>query len=133
MPGYNSQPNVTVIGAQDWVPVVLLNAEKPLPGPSQQAAVEPNYSSPRNLSFMFLSPAGVGGGVFEIQEADEDVDTSYTSVAFGGLSVGQVTSASFASPGTSQAAKVTLQLRARFVRIYTVAQPANAVTVKVSG
>ena len=133
MPAYNQQQFVNVVGAQDWIPVVLLNAEKPTAGASQQAAIEPNFSGQRNISFLFKSPAGVGAGVFEIQEADEDVDASYTSVAFGGTNPGQVTSASFVSPAPSKSAKVTLTLRTRFVRIFTAAAPDNAVTVEVSG
>lgn len=137
MPAYNSQaasnsPLVSV-GPEDPAPAVVLNAEIPAANQASLAvAIRPGpvWSGTRLTSVLFLCPGGIGAGAFQIQEADEDVNSSYTSINFGGATPGVVNAAAMSAAGT---AKVTLQIRTRFLRVLCTASPGAAVTVKVSG
>jgi hypothetical protein len=140
MPAYNSQlvsnsPLVSA-GRQDIAPVYCFKNESPLAGEASIAVpivADDQHSGQRDVSFTFESLLGVGAGVYEIWESDDDTKglAGYSVVAFGGASPGQVVAASFITAG-GLSAKVTLQLRTRFVLVYCVIASANPISVGVS-
>lgn len=138
MPAYGSQATsnsqLQCISGEDVLPVTLLNAETPIALQASIAvAIKPKTASggPMRVSVVFKCPGGMGAGVFQIQEADQDLSAlDYTSINFGGATPGTVVAGSFNAGGT---AKVTLDIRARFLRVLCTTAPGAAVTVQVSG
>lgn len=141
MPAYNSQAlsntMLQAVAMEDPAPAIILSAETPAANAASLAvAIRPNTMSggPRNISVQFDCPLGIGAGVFQVQESDVYTvsGVEFTSVNFGGAAPGLVNGAAFITPGGTSA-KVTLQLRARFVRVLCITPPTNPVTAKVSG
>lgn len=135
MPAYGSQvtsnsPLVAVMPDQA-VPVTLLNAETPAAGQASLAcalAARVPQSQLTPVAVRFSCPAGMGAGVFQIQDADFDTNADYCSINFGGANPGTVAAAQLNASGV---ARVELIVRGRFLRVLCTTAPANPVTVTV--
>lgn len=133
-PLYNSQALGGGQLASAWpgmpVDILLFNGETPAAGQASIAfALTPKTASagPQTVSLQFECPGGIGSGVFQIQDADNDVAADYCSINFGGASPGVVNSTTVNASGT---ARVELQTAARFVRVLCVTAPGAAITVR---
>lgn len=132
-PAYNSQvatnsPLVAITHDQ-VVPVTLFSAETPVAGEaSLAAAVMPRAQSGglTPVAFRFSCPAGIGAGVFQIQDADVDAAAEYDSINFGGASPGVVNAAAMNASGVT---RVELLIRGKFVRVLCTTAPSNPITV----
>jgi hypothetical protein len=132
-PLYNSQTisnsPLLMIALGDPNGVDLFLAETPSAGQASLAvAIQPRTASsgPTTVSLVFECPGGIGSGVFQIQDADEDEAAGYDSINFGGATPGTVASANMNASGV---ARVELQVAARFLRVLCTTAPGAATTV----
>lgn len=135
MPAYGSQTTTNSplqsAGPGDVNEVLAFNAETPGSGTASIAvplATRPFSNAPVGVSVQLECPSGIGAGVFQIQDADNDVAGDYASMNFGGSSPGQITSTTVNASGTGRA---ELLVTGRFLRILCVTAPGNPVTVRV--
>lgn len=135
-PTYNSQllsnsPLVQIAPGDIPGQYKLFDNEIPATGQASIACAiqpKPANSGPTTISLQFEGPAaGIGAGVFQVQDADVDVAGDYTSINFGGATPGQVVNANLNASGV---ARVELQTAARFLRVLCVTTPGVAVTVR---
>lgn len=87
-------------------------------------------SGPSSVSIMFECPAGVGAGVFQIQDTDflDVAGANFNSINFGGATPGQITLANFNASGVC---RVELSpFVGRFIRILCVTAPSNPISVR---
>lgn len=135
MPLYNSQAatnsQLQSVFPSSPIPAIVFNAETPANGQKSLAvAIHPRPDGgPRTVSVQLECPAGIGAGVFQIQDSDVDTDGDYDSLAFGGANPGQIVAANLNASGVG---RVELQVQAKFLRILCVTAPGNPVTVRIS-
>lgn len=134
MPAYNSQAlaggNLQSISPGQGTAVVF-NAETPASGVASVACAIQAHSvssGPQLVSVQFECPGGIGSGVFQIQDASEDVAADYCSINFNSATPGQVVTGNMNASGV---ARVELQVAARFLRILCVTTPGAAITVRI--
>ena len=134
-PAYGSQAATNsplqAVMPDQLVPVAVFSAETPASGEASLAVALAPHGGPGQLtpvSVQFSCPLGIGAGVFQIQDADNDVAADYCSINFGSGTPGQVTSTNVNASGV---ARVELIVRGRFLRVLCVTAPSNPITVTV--
>lgn len=111
------------------VPVAVWNAEALTTGEFSQALNLAGGGNTDTAGGEFVRVSIVFSGApgaftIEIQTSDTDTPNSYTNEPFGGATPGQITTV-----GANNSVSVSLEpIVARFIRLYCVTQPANAVT-----
>lgn len=123
MPPYQQGSNAAPLQAiyPQGLPAVVWNAETPALGTKSLAVAIGHYNDNAvpNISVVLLFSAAPGTFEIDVQEADEDIDTSYVSNANGAIT----------AVNTNNAARLELQTRARFVRLIVKTVIQNAVTL----
>jgi len=111
------------------LPVAVWSAESLVSGEFSQAlalAIADAYNTAggQYVRVTLVFSAAPGAFTIQIQTADQDVPANYTNEPFGGATPGQITTV-----GANNSVSISLEpIVARFIRLYCVTQPANAVT-----